>query len=62
MIDRKTCIPVVNDMCLALFAAHYFKDYKSDFNEESDSQPEVLAMTSLNLKISKILTLDFPIE
>ena len=35
-------------MCLALFAAHYFKDYKSNFNEVSDSQPEV--------------TLDFPIE
>ena len=34
---------VVNDMCLALFAAHYFKDYKSDFNEVSDSQPEVLS-------------------
>ena len=30
-------------MCLALFAAHYFKDYKSDFNEVSDSQPEVLS-------------------
>ena len=30
-------------MCLALFASHYFKDYKSDFNEVSDSQPEVLS-------------------
>ena len=29
-------------MCLALFAAYYFKDYKSDFNEVSDSQPEVV--------------------
>ncbi len=33
----------LNDMCLALFAAHYFKDYKIDFNEVSDSQPEVLS-------------------
>ncbi|CAB3983247.1 Hypothetical predicted protein [Paramuricea clavata] len=41
--DRPKNIPVVNDMCLALFAAHYFKDYKSDFNEVSDSQPEVLS-------------------
>ncbi|CAB3990516.1 Hypothetical predicted protein [Paramuricea clavata] len=41
--DRPKKIPVVNDMCLALFAAHYFKDYKSDFNEVSDSQPEVLS-------------------
>ena len=41
--DRPKNIPVVNDMCLALFAAHYFKDYQSDFNEVSDSQPEVLS-------------------
>ena len=41
--DRPKNIPVVNDMCLALFAAHYFKDYKTDFNEVSDSQPEVLS-------------------
>ncbi|CAB4001280.1 Hypothetical predicted protein [Paramuricea clavata] len=42
--DRPKNVPVVNDsMCLALFAAHYFKDYKSDFNEVSDSQPEVLS-------------------
>ena len=26
-------------MCLGLFAAHYFKDYKSDFDDLSDSQP-----------------------
>ena len=25
--DRPKNIPVINDMCLALFAAHYFKDY-----------------------------------
>jgi hypothetical protein len=30
-------------MCLALFAARYFKDYKSDLNEVSDSLPEVLS-------------------
>ena len=41
--DRLKNMPVVNDMCLALFAAHYFKDYKIDFNEVSDSQPEVLS-------------------
>ena len=41
--DRPKNIPVVDDMCLALFADHYFKDYKSDFNEVSDSQPEVLS-------------------
>ena len=30
-------------MCLALFAAHYYKDYKTDFYELSDSQPEILS-------------------
>ena len=40
--DRPKNILVINDMCLALFAAHYFKDYKSDFNEASNAQPEVL--------------------
>ena len=40
---RPKNIPVINDMCLALFSAYYFKDYKSDFNEVSDSQPEELS-------------------
>ncbi|CAB4007412.1 ATP-dependent DNA helicase PIF1 [Paramuricea clavata] len=51
--NRPKNIPVVNDMCLALFASHYFKDYKSDFNEVSDSQPEVLSddfMESQNIE------------
>jgi hypothetical protein len=39
---RPKTIPVINNMCLALFAAHYFKDYKTDFDEVSDSQPEML--------------------
>ncbi|CAB4017809.1 ATP-dependent DNA helicase PIF1 [Paramuricea clavata] len=39
---RPKTIPVINNMCLSLFAAHYFKDYKTDFDEVSDSQPEVL--------------------
>ena len=30
--DRPKNIPAVNDICLALFAAHYFKDYKSDLS------------------------------
>ncbi len=40
--DRPKNIPVINNMCLALFSAHYFKDYKTDFHDVSDSQPEVL--------------------
>ena len=41
--DRPRNIPIINRMCLALFAAHYFKDYNRDFNEVSDSQPDVLS-------------------
>jgi hypothetical protein len=41
--DRPRSIPAVNNMCLALFAANYFKDYKSDFHEVSDSQPQILS-------------------
>ena len=40
--DRPKNILAINEICLALFAAHYFKDYNRDFDEISDSQPEVL--------------------
>ena len=29
-------------MCLAEFAAYYYKDYKSDVSETVDAQPEIL--------------------
>lgn len=35
-------IPSVNNICLAEFAAYYYKDYKSDIPETKDAQPEVL--------------------
>ena len=42
--DRPKNIPAINSMCLASFAACYFKDYKSRFDEViSDSQPELLS-------------------
>ena len=30
--DRPINFPVINEICLALFAARYFKDYKCDFD------------------------------
>jgi hypothetical protein len=39
---RPANIPVVNKLCLAKFAAYYYKDYKTDSNNMTDSQPEVL--------------------
>lgn len=39
---RPSYIQSVNNMCLAEFAAYYYKDYKSDITEIIDAQPEVL--------------------
>ena len=39
---RPKNIPSVNNMCLAEFAAYYYKDYKTDISETIDAQPEVL--------------------
>ena len=40
---RPNIIPSVNNMCLAEFAAYYYKDYKSDVSETTDAQPEILS-------------------
>lgn len=45
-------------MCLAEFAAHYYKDYKTDVSETIDAQPEVLTddfITQLHARTKKIL-------
>ena len=39
---RPTSIPVVENLCLAEFAAYYYRDYKIDCSETNDSQPDVL--------------------
>ena len=39
---RPTSIPAVHNLCLAEFAAYYYKDYKIDCSETTDSQPDVL--------------------
>ena len=39
---RPRSIPVVDNLCLAEFAAYYYKDYKMDCSETKDSQPDVL--------------------
>ena len=40
---RPNIIPSVNNVCLAEFAAYYYKDYKSDVGETLDAQPEILS-------------------
>ena len=46
IIERYTLRPksivTVNNLCLAQFAAYYYKDYKKEWHETSDAQPEVL--------------------
>ena len=39
---RPTSISVVDKLCLAEFAAYYYKDYITDCSETKDSQPDVL--------------------
>ena len=47
---RPTSIPIVNSLCLAQFAAYYFKDYRKGCEETSDSQPEILTDTIAELQ------------
>ena len=46
IIERYTYRPktviAVDRLCLAEFAAHYYKDYYSERNETKDAQPDVL--------------------
>ena len=35
-------LPIINNLCLAEFAAYYYKDYKTDSGETKDCQPYVL--------------------
>ena len=39
---RPISIPTVNKLCLAQFAAFYYKDYKTEYDETKDSQPIIL--------------------
>ena len=39
---RPDSIPSIDILCLAEFAAYYYKDYRKDSDETSDAHPEVL--------------------
>ena len=41
-IIRPTCVPIVDNMCLAEFAAYYYKDYKVSRDEANYCQQDVL--------------------
>ena len=40
--SRPISIPCVNNLCLAEFAAFYYKNYKAHYEEMKDSQPNIL--------------------
>ena len=45
-------LPVIDEFCLAEFAAHYYKYYKTDaYHKTKDCQPDVLADDLLELQI-----------
>ena len=39
---RPHSIPCIDNLCLAEFAAYYYKDYKKESQETGDAQPEIL--------------------
>ena len=50
---RPTSIAAVNDLCLAEFAAYYYKEYKKrSCDEASDAQPEVLTDDTIEIQHS----------
>ena len=38
---RPQSIPAVNNLCLADFAAYYYKEYKKECHDTADAQPEM---------------------
>ncbi len=52
---RPSSIPIVSNMCLAVFASFYTKDYKYSKNsDENDSQPDVLTDDIVELQNTDI--------
>ena len=49
---RPQCIPSVDQLWLAEFAAYYRKEYRKDCQETADSQPKVLTTGVIELNHS----------
>ncbi|RUA05461.1 MAG: hypothetical protein DSY43_04560, partial [Gammaproteobacteria bacterium] len=47
---RPTSNAAVNKLCLADFAAHYYKEYRKECHETADAQPEVLTDDIIQLQ------------
>lgn len=47
---RPQTIASVDELCLAEFAAYYYKDYRKDYQETGDAQPEVLTNHAIEVQ------------
>lgn len=58
---RPDSIPSIDKLCLAEFAAYYYKDYRKDSDETSDAQPEVLTDEVLQTQHSNSQDISLPL-
>ena len=58
---RPDSIPSIDKLCLAEFAAYYYKDYRKDSDETSDAQPEVLTDEVIQTQHSNSQDISLPL-
>ena len=58
---RPDSIPAIDKLCLAEFAAYYYKDYRKDSDETSDAQPEVLTDEVIQTQHSNSQDISLPL-
>ena len=57
---RPDSISVVDKLCLAEFAAYYYKDYRKDSDETNDAQPNVLTDEVIHTQHSILQDISLP--
>ena len=57
---RPDSISVVDKLCLAEFAAYYYKDYRKDSDETNDAQPNVLTDEVIHTQLSILQDISLP--
>ena len=58
---RPDSIPSIDKLCLAEFAAYYYKDYRKDSDETSDAHPEVLTDEVIQTQHSNSQDISLPL-
>ena len=59
---RPDSISVLDKLCLAEFAAYYYKDYRKESDETSDAQPNVLTVEVIHTQHSVLQNISLPPE